>query len=423
MRQRRTHYAAAMVAASAALVACGTDPAPDGEDDLPTPALTTHSASATPAPDGVRGLGPDAAPPHWKAPFDDIPRTGGEMFVGLVFPDGDQADLSITGVAPDGSTRWAVHTNPACVGYGVTSVDGTAAAVVLASDADNREGKVATQTTANAYDVRDGTRLWGAAPVPGPMVGPGLIFGQATPSIVGGAQGERLMLAAHSGEPVQPPAEGAVPLYEHHGTGLFAHDDVITAVDTASGATLWHSDTLQAPSGFDEGPRHVTLLDAAMASTGDLVALRWTHSPDDDTGRTSLHELGSGRLIADLGDQPELRTTVDQTTNTAVVSGLDQYRTTKALDIRTGAELWRDDAGVGSPEITLAHDGVGYGTRAGRSVAVDILSGRLLGDGDWPVPVAAASDILLAPLPPRPGVTPSDRTAGSGPDYVAYEDR
>ncbi len=422
MRHRGIRYVA-VLATSAALTACGGGlgsgtGTPSGEA-LPTPTPVALSAPATPPSSDVRGPGPDAETPRWRAPFDDVPRTGGGMFVGLVFPTDDQADLSITGVAADGSTRWAVRTNPSCVGYGVTSVAGTAAAVVLASDADNREGRIATRTTANAYDVRDGSRLWGPSPVPGPMLGPGLIFGQATPSIVGGAQGERVMLAAHSGAPVPPPAEDAVPLYEHHGTGLFGRDGTVTAVDTATGAVLWDSGTLQAPPGFGDGPRDVELLDAATASTGDVVALRWTR-PDGDTGETALHELGSGRLIAALGDQPELRTTVDRKTRTVVTSGLDQYRTARAFDIGTGTELWRDDDGVGSLEITLVHEGTGYGTRAGRSVAVDVRTGDTLSDGDWPVPVAGASDVLLAPLPPVPGATPSERTAGNGPGYVAY---
>ncbi|WP_244231465.1 PQQ-like beta-propeller repeat protein [Saccharomonospora piscinae] len=425
MRHRGTGtlalLAAASVAAGVALTACdgGTGTAP--ERSLPTPVVDRTPRTATPPPADADPPGPDTSPARWTAPFDDVPRTGGQMFVGLVFPADDEADLSIVGVAGDGSTRWSVRTNPACVGYGTTRVGDQAAAVVLASDADSRAGRIATRTSAQAYDVRDGSRLWGPTRVPGPMLGPGLIFGDATPSVVGGEQSERVMLAAHSGTPVEPPAEGAAPVYEHHGTGLFGDGSTVTAVDTATGETLWDSGSVAAPQDWDGGPRRVELLDSGSASTGDVVALRWTHA--DGGERTSLHDLRHGRLIATLGEAPEARTTVDSSTGTVVVSGLDQYRTTRAFDLGSGEQLWREDGGVGSLEITLAHEGTGYGTRAGRSTAIDVRTGKVVADGDWEVPVAATAARLLTPLPPEPGDGPSDRTEGSGPGYVAHESR
>ncbi|ASR35754.1 pyrrolo-quinoline quinone [Prauserella marina] len=413
MRHRGTWHAVAVAAATIVLAACGGQE----KGDLPAPAPVTLPTAAEPpsprAPDG-----PDNERPRWTAPFDDVPRTAGETFIGLGFPADDNADLSISGVSPEGETRWAVRTNPSCVGYGVTDVVGTPAAVILASDADARDGTLATRITANAYDVRDGRRLWGPSPVPGSLLGPGLIFGTATPSVVGGSQGERVMLAARSGQPVRPPAEDARPLYEHHGTGLFGSEGAVTAVDTAAGSVSWNSDRIPAPPGFGTGPRHVELLDSIPASSANVVALRWTH-PDERSASTALHDLGTGRLIADLGDQAEPRTSVDHQAGAVVVSGLDQYRTIRAFDIGTGAELWRDDDAK-PLEITLVHDGTAHGTRSGRSVTIDVRTGNTLASGDWPVPVAAAADVLIAPLPPRPEAGPSGRTAGEGPDYIAY---
>ncbi|MEU3271162.1 PQQ-binding-like beta-propeller repeat protein [Saccharomonospora sp. NPDC006951] len=408
MGHRGIGRAAAAVAALIVLAACGagqgTEPAPAGGLPVPTPATLSAPAGA-PAPEAPEGH--DGQRPRWRAPFDDVPRTAGEMFVGLGFPSGDQGDLSISGVTANGETRWAVHTNPSCVGYGVTEVGGTPAAVVLASDADARDGKVATRITANAYDAREGRLLWGPSPVPGSLLGPGLIFGTATPSVVGGPQGERVMLAADSGDPVRPPAENTRPLYEHHGIGLFGGNGVVTAVDTATGSVSWNSDTLPSPPGFGAGPRHVELLGSTPASVADVVALRWT-SPDGRAASTALHELGTGRLMADLGDQPEPHTSVDHQARAVVVSGLDRHRSTRAFDVTTGTELWRADEATKPLDIRLVHEGTAHGTRSGRAVTVDVRTGNTLTEGDWPVPVSAAADTLIAPLPPP----------GSG--YLAY---
>ncbi|WP_247648524.1 PQQ-like beta-propeller repeat protein [Saccharomonospora xinjiangensis] len=430
-----------LVVTAAVLVACGGAPGGAGGagdrghesgQNLPIPDVSTTSRAATPPPGDLAAPGPGDAPALWKAPFDDVPRTGGGMFVGLVFPADDEADLSITGVAADGTTRWAVRTNPSCVGYGLTRVADTTAAVVLASDADNREGKVATRTSANAFDVRDGSRLWGPTPVPGPMVGPGLIFGTNTPSIVGGQQGERVMLAAGSGAPVTPPSGDAVAVYEHHGTGLFSENGVLTAIDTATSEVRWSSATVSPPFRIGEsgGKYRVELLDAASASTGDVVALRWTPEDgsrdgggegDGDRGaETALHDLRTGAVIATLGDQPELRTIVDAGKGAVVVSGLDRFRTTLAFDLGTGKRLWRD---TGSLDLTLAHAGTAYGTRAGRSVAVDVRTGKTVADGEWAVPVAAEDGVLVAPLPQPREARVTERTEGSGPGYVAHEQR
>ncbi|GLY69112.1 PQQ-binding-like beta-propeller repeat protein [Amycolatopsis taiwanensis] len=397
------------------LAACGTETA----EPLPEPEVVRVASEPQPAPDVPDAELPAARGPMWTAPFDDVPRAAGDMLVGLVYPTDEQADLSVVGVDASGSTRWAVRTNPACVGYGVTNSGGRAVAVVLASDADNRNGRIAAVTTANAYDAHDGDRVWGPVSVPGPMQGPGLIFGMNTPSIVGGAQGEKVMLSAAAGTPVKPPRAGAAPLYEHEGIGLFGGDGIVTAVDTRSGSVLWESSALTLPEDWNVTRPMAALADGADASDSGVVALRWSDA--DAIDRMALHDLRTGRLIAALGDEPEPRTAVDTGSGTVVVTGLDGFRVARAFDLASGVQLWEDASSGGMLDLMLAHQGVGYGTRGGRSVAIDLRTGQPLGDGDWPVPVVASAGAMVSALPPTPGDVTSKRSAGTGPRFGAYQ--
>lgn len=428
--QHRPHarLAAVAVAGALTLAACGDngETAESPESEIPEPTVVASAEPPIPPPDP----GPEIPPPPgmdgpvWKAPFDDVPFRAGSMLVGLVFPTDQQSDLQIVGVDPQGTTQWAVQTNPSCVGFGVTRVEDQWAAVVLASDADNRDGKIATKTTANAYDVSDGSRVWGPTSVPGPMQGPGLIFGQTNPSVVGDEPEAKLMLAAGTGEPVDPPRDGAVPLYEHHGVGLFGSDDEVMAVDTRTGSVLWESDQLDLPPEWPIEAPVVELLAATGASEAGVIALSWSDSTTGEDGvqQTSLHELSSGRLITDLGTEQEPRTVVDTDTGTVIVGGLAGYRETRAFDRESGDLRWKDDGSGGMMDITLAGHGIGYGTRAGQSVAVDLHTGRILEEGGWPVPVAASTaDLRVSPLPLDPDAGTTDRVEGAGPGYVAYQ--
>lgn len=422
--------AGTVVVGALALAACGGDD--EAEDssasELPEPTVvhTEDSAPRSPS-DSVSGAAtpPDTDGPVWEAPFDDVPLSADAMLVGLVFPGDEESDLSIAGTGPDGTTPWKVQTNPSCVGFGVTRAQEQPAAVVLASDADNRDGKVATETTANAYDVADGEQVWGPTPVPGPMQGPGLIFGENAPSVVDDEDAEepKLMLAAETGEPVDPPREGADPLYEHEGVGLFEHDDDLIAVDTDSGSTLWESDGMERPQEWSPEEPDVELLPTEASEDG-VIALRWSGSGSEEQAeqRTSLHEINTGRMIADLGDEPEPRTVLDTDSGTVVVGGLEDYRETRAFDRESGELRWEDDGSDGMLDMTLAAHGRGYGTRSEDSVAIDLETGRTLEQGDWEVPVAAsASDVLVAPSAPDEADGTTERVEGAGPGYVAYE--
>lgn len=405
--RRTTRITAALTALVVSVTAC-TASQDDARtpDALPQPTRTSPPESPTAPPPG-QATDQD----RWLAPFNDVPYSVGGMFVGMIFPanDADTADLTVVGVDPTGKARWALRTNPSCVGYDVTEVNDRPAAVMLASDADARADGIATRITANAYDARDGRQLWGPSPVPGPLLGPGLIFGRSGSSVVGDAQRETVMLAADTGKPVDPPTDDAVPRYEHHGIGLFDTDKSLTAIDTRTGAPLWESDDV-APDWAGETPR-AEFLPTPAASTANVVALRWDGANGDT--RTALHDLRTGELITALDDDVEPRTTLDPTTNTVVVTDLD-YRASLAVDVDSGKQLWRDE--TGPLELTLADNGVGYGSRDGRSVAIDLRTGDVLYEGDWPSPVAASAGVLIAPHQPASAETVRGRSR-----YVGYQ--
>ncbi|WP_245992438.1 PQQ-like beta-propeller repeat protein [Prauserella muralis] len=422
-----------IVAAAVALSACSSDGSNSSAETtgaaLPLPELVTATKPPVPPPEVAQWRAPALSGPQpaWKAPFDDVPLAAGDTLVGVVFPVDTQSDLSIVGVDLSGATRWRVWTNPSCVGYGVTRVNDRPAAVVLASNADNRGDKVATETTANAYDAQDGHRVWGPVRVPGPLQGPGLIFGKVTASVVGGETGPRVMLNTDTGEPVEPPTRDAVPLYEHDGLGLFGKDGTLTAVDTSTGEVLWTSTELHLPPQWPSRARSVELLSSTQASKAGVVALRWSGSDGDGAAsapRTALHDLRTGNLLVALGNETDVRTVVADQGKAAIVAGLNGFTETRAYDLDSGQLDWTiNGGGAGLVDITVADGGVGFGTRAGQSVAVQLATGRILEQGDWPAPVAANKGTLLTALPRDPAAEPNDRLAGAGPGFVAYRTR
>ncbi|MFI7679152.1 PQQ-binding-like beta-propeller repeat protein [Actinophytocola sp. NPDC049390] len=363
-------------------------------------------APARPAPEVADGARPAlVGEPRWRAPFDDMPNAVADVFVGVIYPKDDQSALSIVGVDGTGVTRWSVETDPACLSFGVSEAAGRAVAVVLSNDGDARAGKLATTVAASAYDVHTGKRVWGPVTVPGPVQGPGLIFWQNSPSVVGAdAETGKLMLAAATGEPVPGPA-GSEPVYEHDGVGLFSRDGELTAVDTSTGATLWRSPDL---AGGRAEPA-----DAPRASDRDVIAVRWERQ--DGTVETVLHDLRSGRAITTAGaGGDDLRTTVLPDAGAVVVADPAGAR---AVDRATGEVRWERADGA-ALDLTVVDGDVVYGSADGRSVAVDIRTGKTVATGSWPVPWARAEGgVLLAPVQ---GGGDGARVAGSGQAVVAY---
>lgn len=384
---------------------CGTDTSgPPRALSLPGPEAHPQLAERpSPAPPGP--LDGPPAQPLWTAPFSSSPQPAGDMFVGLVHPSPSDPKLTVAGVDRTGTTRWEVQTNPACAGFGITRSGDRLLAVVLFSDADARGGKLATRTTASAFDVRTGEQAWGPVEVSGSLRGPGLTFGES--------RGERMVLSSRDGRVVAREGRDVVPRYEHHGTALVERRGMLEAVDSGGGEPLWRAHDLTPPASVASkaGGRRATpaFSPAAGASDADVVALDWK----GDNGRvlgSSLHDLRTGRQVADLGDQAEVTTHADEAAGVIVTESPGASGRITAIDRRTGAHLWQQPAHQSGLSLTNTSRGVGYGTDDLGTVHIDLLTGRPLARGDWSVPEAVNSTGQLL----------VENAAAEAHPYVAY---
>lgn len=366
---------------------CGTDSSPSTRaPSLPGPEV--HPLLAEPGRPAPRAPLEDGlpAPPLWTAPFSSSPYSAGDMFVGLVHPGPSEPKLTVAGVDRAGTTRWEVKTNPACAGFGITRDGDRLLAVVLFSDAHAEGGKLATRTTASAFDVHTGQQAWGPVEVSGSLRGPGLTFGES--------RGERMVLSARDGRVVARAGREVVPRYEHHGTALIENRGRLEAVDSGDRKALWNAQDLEAPASAmsKAGGGRVTPVfsSAAGASDADVVALDW-RSGDGRVLGSSLHDLRTGRQVADLGDQAEITTHVDEAAGVIVTESPGESGRITAIDRRTGAPLWQQAAHQSGLSLTTTSRGVGYGTDDLGTVHIDLRTGRPLARGDWNVPEAVNS--------------------------------
>lgn len=387
-RTRPRHIAGTGVLVLVLAAGCGVGDSgmPSRVQSLPGPeAHPLLAEPPRPAPGGRIQDGPPAQP-LWTAPFSSSPQSAGDMFVGLVNPTPSEPKLTVAGVDRTGTIRWEVKTNPACAGFGITRSGERVLAVVLFSDADARGGKLAGRTTASAFDVHTGQQVWGPVEVSGSLRGPGLTFGES--------RGERMVLSARDGRVVVREGRDVVPRYEHRGTTLIEHRGTLEAVRSADRKPLWNSRDLEPPASAASkaGGRPVTpaFSSAAGASDADVVALDWK-SGDGQVLGSSLHDLRTGRQVADLGDQAEITTHVDETTGVIVTDSPGEDGRITAIDRRTGATLWQQPVHRFGLSVTTTSRGVAYGTDDLGTVHIDLRTGRPLARGDWTVPEALNS--------------------------------
>ena len=129
---------------------------------------------------------------------------------------------------------------------------------------------------------------------------------------------------------------------------------------------------------------------AAGASDGNVVALDWSGDDGRVLGR-SLHDLRTGRQVADLGDQAEITTHVDEAAGVVVTESPGQSGRISAVDRRTGGPLWQQPAHQTGLSLTSTSGGVGYGSDDLGTVHIDLRTGQPLARGDWTVPEAVSS--------------------------------
>lgn len=395
---RRAPAAAAGAAALLLLAACtGSGPreTADAEprDDPPAPAPEVPAAGVPPS---------LAAEPAWLAPFSAPPKASGDGFVGPVMPEESGGDLVFLGVGPDGATRWSLSRNPSCTAFAATrDADGGDLVVVLDSDADPERALLASRTTAAGYRPDDGALVWGPVEVPGTLVGPGLVFGAPAKSVMSADTGPKTALDPSTGRVAADEEDGgAAVLHEHQGALLTEEDGELRAVDAAGGEELWDTGGLAPPEHAPgtapaPGPRPETGAAAA-------AVVEWRADGGEPAGYT-VHDLRTGTVLAELGGGAEPRL-IGTSEGPAAVTGAAPGGGTVLIGLDAGGdhprEAWRRDHPDGGPRPEAIVGGVLYLTDGDTARAVDMRTGDDLGEGPWPVPVAAAPDgTALLPVP------------------------
>ncbi len=377
-------FAIALSACAIVLASCGSENNADPSNadigaqlrDSPGELDVDH------APTVPAGQLPPGAEPKWSLELDSTPRVTEKRLVGLVYPDSNEPELSIVGIDATGAPHWRVTTNPSCAGFGITRHDGRDLVIVLDSDADVEAGELATRTTATAFDADDGSVAWGPVDVPGPLRGPGLIFGDAPGSVVADEDGPRVMLSAADGAVVADETEDDTVYYEHHGVGVFERDGVLQARDTATGDQLWASDELARPAGTDPGASP-TPVAQTTASTATTIVLAWPGSSGEAV--YTAHDLETGALLGRLPGEPDAASVSDPASNTTLITTSSPAgRHLSAFD-DSGAD-WTsrlpDDAAV-----NIVTGSTAYGRNGSNGLALNLADGTTRDEGAWTPPI------------------------------------
>ncbi|WP_447925486.1 hypothetical protein [Georgenia muralis] len=297
----------------AALAGCA-DTGDDGAPVDPTPVVVGETAPT--APTGA-SLPLPLAPFRMVEPgWDQVPEELDGIFLGLAEPtadgdtfdgdmsdgdmsDGDGADgdtvdgAALRFVAADeqGTVLWEAARPPSCTGFALTRAGDRALAVL--TDLAPTDDAVAG-TTATAYDLTTGERVWGPVEVPGPHHGPGLVFSAAAPRATVGETGSRVVLDPATGEVLADESDGSdtAVVGEYDGTVLTAVDGELVATDAAGGTTAWRVSL--ASLGLDGTP-------TAVAGARPPHGTALLGEPGDATG--ALVDLADGAVLAtDVAD-------------------------------------------------------------------------------------------------------------------------
>ena len=376
MTLKHFRMATAGLAASAVIALSACSPAP-----LHGPSAVTAIEISSGATGSVATL-----PPHtnWvrTVAVDTEPTVAGEVFVASLAPTAERHELSF--VAFDAHrTRWTFATNPTCAGSAITqAADRTPLVVMLNSDAQLKEGKLASRTVATAVDAATGSPRWEHRPALGPISGAGLIFTGAQASIVSAAPHDTATLNPDSGLPAALPAQwnDALVLHEHSGRALLTHDDQLASADLASGDILW----AQVTAGeFDR-----------TASSGDILVFRSASASGVE--QAHLRHLRTGAKL-DSGTGT-ISTAVNADGTLSAVSFGAAHGSTVMLVDATGP-VWKQVLPERSVRVESLGAGRMYLDLGPERAVLDLGSGAVSGRGDFAVPRwISSTDVGLVPI-------------------------
>lgn len=141
-----------------------------------------------------------------------------------------------TAVSEEGTVLWTAERPMLCSAFVVTASEDGPLAVLMDITAGESAMSV---TTVSAYDLRTGTKRWGPVDVPGPHLGPGLVFAASPPATIG-ETGPRLAIDPATGNTLADESEedGLIILGESDGIVLLA-DDANLVARTGEEPALW----------------------------------------------------------------------------------------------------------------------------------------------------------------------------------------
>jgi hypothetical protein len=214
--------------------------------------------------------------------------------------------------------------------------------VAVLTDLESTDDAVA-QTTATAYDLASGERLWGPVDVPGPHHGPGLVFSSSAPRAAVGETGPRVALDPATGATVRDEADqpGTAVVGEYDGVVLTAADGALIATGP-DGAEVWRLPL--ADAGIPEGAG-VTSVAGARPPEGTAVV------GPAGAEKGTLVDLADGTVLAtDVADARRDRATGTVVTRAgSVVTGRTAEGTSWTRELGGDVRL----AGVGGVLVYL----------------------------------------------------------------------
>jgi len=258
--------------------------ATDAEADLERVPHEAHTALPTVDPAAPLPLHrdePRVVDPGWGV-------TPQELDGVFVAPRERDGSLEFMAVAADGTVLWVAERPISCTGYALTTTNsGNALAVLTDTTTSTGTTDTAIATTATAYDLHTGDQVWGPVEVPGPHLGPGLLFG-APPANYMGDTGPQAALDPTTGEIAvsEENLEGGTIVGEFHGTVLITKPGELMAISTAGGETLWRL-ALQ-----DYGWQAEDIASSPEARPG-----RGSAFVQVDDGSDALIDLGDGTVL------------------------------------------------------------------------------------------------------------------------------
>ncbi|GAA4282927.1 hypothetical protein GCM10022261_04580 [Brevibacterium daeguense] len=319
-----------------ALLLGGCSPGQEPDADLQRAPAVTNEELPEVELEGYRVPGAFADLRFVGADWDIAPQERGGVFVGA--RDEGEA-LEFSAVGSDGSILWSAERPILCTGFALVAGDEGRDLAVLTDISTSEEAIAAT--TATAYDLHTGEEVWGPVEVPGPLQGPGLVFGAAPEGYMGEA-GPQTALDPTTGEvTAQDDEEGRV-VGEYAGLVVTAEDDALVGEDGQTGQRVWSVDAgelgwdpadASAAPGSEPGAGLALVTGGEGASTlidtesGEVVATDVVEAASDPTaGARVVVGPADVRAVGEDNEEQWAQSTGEEATIEAIGTGLVYLR-------------------------------------------------------------------------------------------------